>query len=126
MPDASNHQIGKHARQAGASPAAIASHYDLSNEFFQLVLGPDMVYSCALFCEGDDLAAAQMRKLDYHIAESGALRASRVLDVGCGWGALLRRLVDHAGVGHAVGLTLSPAQTEWIGRSPRSGIEIRQ
>src|SRR5262245_41656013 len=126
MSDASNRQLAEHPRRAGASAAAIASHYDLNDEFFRLVLGPDMVYSCALFREGDDLTAAQMRKLDYHIAEASALRASRVLDVGCGWGALLTRLVEHAGIGHAVGLTLSPSQAEWICRSPRAGIEVRQ
>ncbi len=53
----------------GASPGAIAAHYDLSDEFFRLVLGPDMVYSCALFEGRDDLATAQTRKLQYHITE---------------------------------------------------------
>lgn len=113
-------------RRPGASPGAIAAHYDLNDEFFRLVLGPDMVYSCALFDGRDDLATAQTRKLDHHIAEAGAHNAPRVLDVGCGWGAMLTRLVQTAGVGHAVGLTLSPSQAQWIRRVPRPDIEVRQ
>src|SRR6267378_3987310 len=78
--------------RTGASPAAIISHYDMGEEFFQLVLDPDLVYSCALFEAGDSLWDAQRRKLDHHIQASGAATAKRVLDIGCGWGALLRRL----------------------------------
>ena len=111
-------------RRAGASREAIISHYDMGNEFFQLVLDPDMVYSCALFETGDDLQAAQRRKLDHHIVASGAATAKRVLDIGCGWGALLRRLTDHYGVEHAVGLTLSPSQAEWIRKAPRKGLKV--
>src|SRR6516162_6407429 len=95
---------------AGASPEAIKAHYDLSDEFFGLFIGPDMIYSCALFEGDDDLASAQRRKLDHHIASASAYGANRVLDIGCGWGALLRRLVEHAGVRTAVGLTLSRSQ----------------
>src|SRR5512145_1610225 len=54
--------------RAGASPAAISAHYDLSEEFFRLWLGPELIYSCALFEGTQDLAEAQRRKLDYHIA----------------------------------------------------------
>src|SRR5687767_9330537 len=126
MQDTPDHETTEQERRAGASSAAIASHYDLSDDFFRLVLGPEMVYSCAMFREGDDLATAQTRKLDHHIAESGAQNAARVLDVGCGWGAMLSRLIEHAGVGRAVGLTLSPSQAEWIRRSPQDRIEVRQ
>jgi cyclopropane-fatty-acyl-phospholipid synthase len=125
MQGAPDHRAERN-RRVGASPAAIASHYDLCDDFFRLVLGPDMVYSCALFREGDDLATAQTRKLDHHIAEAGARGAARVLDVGCGWGALLTRLVTVAGVGRAVGLTLSPSQTAWIRRNRTPGIEVRE
>lgn len=97
------------------------SHYDMGNDFFRLVLDPEMIYSCALFEDGDDLVTAQRRKLDHHIEAAGAANAARVLDIGCGWGAMLRRLVDHAGAAHAVGLTLSPSQAGWIrdGKNPR-------
>lgn len=110
--------------RTGASPEAIISHYDMGNDFFQLVLDPEMVYSCAQFEPGDNLAAAQLRKLDNHISAAGAANTARVLDIGCGWGAMLRRLVNHAGVGHAVGLTLSPSQAEWIRKTPNLKIEV--
>jgi cyclopropane-fatty-acyl-phospholipid synthase len=113
-------------RVAGASPEAIRAHYDLSDEFFRLVIGPEMVYSCALFEGDDDLAAAQLRKLDHHIASAGAYGASRVLDIGCGWGALLRRLVEQAGVQTAVGLTLSRSQADWIQRAAPMSVEVHE
>jgi cyclopropane-fatty-acyl-phospholipid synthase len=114
------------ADRTGASPDAIMSHYDMGNAFFQLVLDPEMIYSCALFDADEDLATAQRRKLDHHIAAARAANAARVLDIGCGWGAMLRRLVDHAGVAHAVGLTLSPAQADWIRSRPDPKIEVRE
>src|SRR5258707_12588191 len=60
--------------RTGASPAAIISHYDMGEEFFQLVLDPDLVYSCALFEAGDSLWDAQRRKHDHHIQASGGCR----------------------------------------------------
>ncbi len=108
----------------GASKEAIQSHYDLSNGFYELWLDPSMTYSCALWAEGDDLAAAQTRKLDWHIDHAGAAGADRVLDVGCGWGSGLRRLTER-GVGSAVGLTLSEAQRRWIAaRDPDRDIRL--
>jgi cyclopropane-fatty-acyl-phospholipid synthase len=79
-----------------------------------------------MFDETDDLKIAQRRKLDYHIAAARAAGTERVLDIGCGWGALLRRLVEHAAVKHATGLTLSPSQAAWIRRIPRPAIEVRE
>lgn len=110
----------------GASPEAIRAHYDVGEDFFRLWLGPELVYSSALFEGDDDLAAAQTRKLDHHIDAAGARGAARVLDVGCGWGALLRRLVGQAGVQHAVGLTLSASQAAWVKASALPGMEIRE
>jgi cyclopropane-fatty-acyl-phospholipid synthase len=100
---------------AGASVAAIRHHYDLGNDFFALWLDPGRTYSCAWWDgEDDTLGAAQERKLDYH-ADAGRVRnAERVLDIGCGWGAMLRRLVEHHGVSHGVGLTLSEAQARYV------------
>lgn len=114
------------AERTGASPEAIMSHYDMGNDFFRLVLDPEMIYSCALFKGDGDLAAAQRHKLDHHIEAAGAANAARVLDIGCGWGAMLRRLVDHAGVAHAVGLTLSPSQAQWIRDGANPKIEVRE
>lgn len=108
---------------SGASAGAIRHHYDVSPAFYRLWLGDDRVYSSARWEEGDSLETAQRRKIDYHVAESGAAGKARVLDIGCGWGALLARLVGHHGVGRAVGLTLSPAQAECVARDPR--IEVR-
>ncbi len=110
----------------GASAEAIRAHYDTPTEFFRLWLGDDLVYSAALFAEGDDLVAAQNRKLDHHIAAAGVAPGDRVLDVGCGWGAMLHRLTSHAGAGGAVGLTLSTAQAKWIQGLHLPGVEVRE
>jgi cyclopropane-fatty-acyl-phospholipid synthase len=118
--------ISPSENRSGASPAAISAHYDLSEDFFRLLIGPELIYSCAMFEGTDDLASAQIRKLDHHIAAAGAAGAARVLDIGCGWGAMLSRLVDHAGVASAVGLTLSPSQARWIRRNPRPQITVRE
>ncbi|HEX4409810.1 MAG TPA: cyclopropane-fatty-acyl-phospholipid synthase family protein [Xanthobacteraceae bacterium] len=109
----------------GASQDAIEAHYDLGNEFFRLWIGPELVYSSALYEGDDDLAAAQLRKLDHHIKAAGATQASNVLDIGCGWGALLNRLVTHWGAKRAVGLTLSPSQASWIRQMALPNVEVQ-
>jgi cyclopropane-fatty-acyl-phospholipid synthase len=99
----------------GASAAAIRHHYDVGNDFYALWLDPTLSYSCALWDgEGDTLQAAQERKLDYLAGAARAAGAARVLDVGCGWGGLLRRLVERHGAGRVTGLTLSPEQAEHV------------
>lgn len=111
----------------GAGFASISYHYDQSNRFFALWLDPTMTYSSALWDGADDdLEAAQLRKLDYLSAGANVAGARRVLDVGCGWGSLLRRLVDEHGVERAHGITLSQAQVEYIGaaRDPRVSAAI--
>src|SRR4029434_1029034 len=81
-------------------------HYDLSNDFFEAMLDPNMQYSCALFAECDDLASAQLRKLDW-ICERLRLRPGlRLLDIGCGWGGLARYAAHHYGC-QVVGITHS-------------------
>jgi cyclopropane-fatty-acyl-phospholipid synthase len=117
-------QESRSLERTGASADAIMSHYDMGEDFFRLVLDPELNYSCAMFEADEDLVAAQHRKLDHHIAAAGATGKARVLDIGCGWGAMLRRLVDHAGVEHAVGLTLSPSQTRWIRKNEHPKIEV--
>ncbi len=85
------------------------THYDLGNDFFQAMLDPWMQYSCALFAEGDDLAAAQQRKLEM-ICQRLALRPGlRLLDIGCGWGGLAKYAAERHGCA-VVGLTISREQ----------------
>ncbi|MEU5884316.1 cyclopropane-fatty-acyl-phospholipid synthase family protein [Spirillospora sp. NPDC047279] len=110
----------------GASPGAIQHHYDLSDTFYALWLDPGLTYSCALW-EGvaDDLAAAQQRKLAHLAAQARVTRARRVLEVGCGWGSMLRHLLDEEGVDHVVGLTLSPAQAASISSWADPRCEVR-
>ncbi|WP_067855062.1 class I SAM-dependent methyltransferase [Nocardia shimofusensis] len=104
----------------GASADAIRSHYDIGNEFYALWLDSSLTYSCGLWLDPhgsaaeDTLEAAQDRKHDLLIRESHAVGARRVLDVGSGWGALLRRLVQTHEVEQVVGLTLSQAQVDSV------------
>ena len=108
------HKVQGTSSYRGASVAAIQHHYDLGNEFYGLWLDASLTYSCALWEAGDTLESAQLRKLDYMAKGAYATDSRHVLDVGCGWGSLLRRLVEAHGVAHSVGLTLSDAQAEWI------------
>lgn len=109
----------------GASTGAIRYHYDIGNQFYRLWLDPTLTYSCAMWEGADSLEQAQTNKIDYHIRQSGAMQAKRVLDIGCGWGGVLRRMVDNYGVRQAVGLTLSKAQADWISAfaDPRIQVE---
>ncbi|MFG2005946.1 class I SAM-dependent methyltransferase [Spirillospora sp. NPDC048911] len=111
---------------SGTSPAAIRSHYDLSNEFYGLWLDAGRTYSCALWeAAGDTLEAAQERKLDHLIEGARAAGAGHVLDVGCGWGSLLARLTGEHNAGEAVGLTLSPRQADWVAGLGLARCEVR-
>ena len=89
---------------------AIQHHYDVSNEFYQLWLDPGLVYSCAYFREdSDSLEQAQVQKLD-HICRKLLLQpGEKLLDIGCGWGALIMHAARHYGV-LATGITLSENQ----------------
>jgi cyclopropane-fatty-acyl-phospholipid synthase len=109
----------------GATAESIKHHYDVSNDFFALWLDTDLTYTCALWDEGDTLENAQERKLDYLIEGARAAGARRVLDVGCGWGSLLERLVRTHGVQQAVGLTLSDSQAEYLRELALERTEVR-
>ncbi len=88
----------------------VQAHYDLSNDFFALFLDPSMTYSCAYFDPPDlDLAGAQRAKIDLSLGKCDLKPGQRLLDIGCGWGATIRRAVEKYGV-RAVGLTLSEQQ----------------
>jgi cyclopropane-fatty-acyl-phospholipid synthase len=109
----------------GASVKAIQHHYDVSNDFYKLWLDSTNTYSCALWEENDTLELAQLRKIDFHITQARAKSTKRVLDVGCGWGSTVKRLVEHHNVEHAVGLTLSKTQAEWVVSFNQPQIEVR-
>jgi cyclopropane-fatty-acyl-phospholipid synthase len=92
---------------------AISHHYDVGNDFYQLVLGPSMTYSCAFWDEtASTLEAAQTAKVDLVARKLGLREGMRVLDVGCGWGTFVIHAAREYGV-HAVGITLSKAQAEF-------------
>jgi cyclopropane-fatty-acyl-phospholipid synthase len=111
----------------GSSAEAVQHHYDVGNEFYSLWLDPTLTYTCALWDDDarDTLEAAQLRKLDYHAAQARVGGARRVLDIGCGWGSMLRRMVEAHGVERAVGVTLSRAQTDYVARLGVPGVEVR-
>lgn len=111
---------------------AIAFHYDVSNEFYRLWLDEEMVYSCAYFNDpGENLDRAQRNKLD-HVCRKLRLKAGeRLLDVGCGWGALICWAAQHYGV-RAHGITLSRQQYEYthtkirdLGLEKQVSVELR-
>ncbi|MFD3702007.1 class I SAM-dependent methyltransferase [Nocardia sp. NPDC058658] len=95
--------------------AAISHHYDVGNEFYRLVLGPSMTYSCARFVPDDDgsLEAAQRAKHDLICRKLGLAEQSglRLLDVGCGWGSMAIHAASTYGA-QVVGVTISSAQVE--------------
>ncbi|WJF89694.1 cyclopropane-fatty-acyl-phospholipid synthase family protein [Paraburkholderia bonniea] len=89
---------------------AIQYHYDVSNEFYQLWLDENMVYSCAYFENGDeDLATAQIKKIDHILTKIQLQPGQRLLDIGCGWGALVLRAAQKFGA-QCIGITLSQNQ----------------
>ncbi|WP_321884334.1 cyclopropane-fatty-acyl-phospholipid synthase family protein [Paraburkholderia bannensis] len=89
---------------------AIQYHYDVSNEFYKLWLDENMVYSCAYFENGDeDLATAQIKKIDHILTKIQLKEGQTLLDIGCGWGALVLRAAQKFGA-RCVGVTLSQNQ----------------
>jgi cyclopropane-fatty-acyl-phospholipid synthase len=98
----------RHDKRADA--AAIRYHYDVSNEFYAQFLDPDLVYSCAYFEQGDEtLAAAQSKKIDHILKKIRLQPGQRLLDIGCGWGALVLRAAQQYQA-RCVGVTLSENQ----------------
>jgi len=109
----------------GTSAAAIQHHYDEAPRFFALWLDPLLTYSCGMWDGAQSLEEAQTRKMDYHAARSGAIHANRVLDIGCGFGGLMRRLADVHEVKHVVGLTLSQTQAGHVATWADPRLEAR-
>lgn len=114
----------------GRDKKAIEYHYDVSNEFYRLFLDQNMVYSCAYFKTPDDsLEQAQLNKLDHILNKLMVKPGERLLDIGCGWGALIVRAAKKYGA-RATGVTLSQNQydhaRELIAREGLEGqVEVR-
>ncbi|WP_297837952.1 cyclopropane-fatty-acyl-phospholipid synthase family protein [uncultured Roseibium sp.] len=97
-------------RSSGSRKDDIAFHYDVSNDFYRLFLDPEMLYTCAYFSDwSNDLATAQKDKLDMICRKLRLKPGDRLLDIGCGWGALICHAAEHYGV-TAVGVTLAEEQ----------------
>ncbi|HZG07287.1 MAG TPA: cyclopropane-fatty-acyl-phospholipid synthase family protein [Streptomyces sp.] len=98
----------------GRDRRAISHHYDVGNDFYALVLGPSMVYSCAYWDEDENttLEDAQQAKLDLVCRKLALKPGQRLLDVGCGWGSLVLHAAREYGV-RAVGVTLSREQATY-------------
>ena len=97
----------------GRDADVISHHYDVSNRFYRLVLGPSMAYTCAVYPEPDaTLEAAQAEKFDLVCRKLDLKPGQRLLDVGCGWGGMVRHAAREYGV-RALGVTLSREQAQW-------------
>jgi cyclopropane-fatty-acyl-phospholipid synthase len=114
----------RHSR--GRDAAAIHHHYDVSNSFYELVLGPSMTYTCAVFPEPDaTLEQAQTAKYDLVCRKLDLRPGQRLLDIGSGWGGMVRHAVREYGV-TAIGVTLSRNQAQWATRAiERDGLQGR-
>jgi cyclopropane-fatty-acyl-phospholipid synthase len=118
----------RHSKRRDA--AAIKHHYDVGDDFYRLMLGPAMTYSCARFeAPGATLEEAQRSKHELVCRKLGLVEGARVLDVGCGWGSMVLHAARTYAV-RAVGITLSPSQAAWArARAEREGlgaqVEIR-
>jgi len=114
----------RHSKSRDAQ--AIAHHYDVSNRFYELVLGPSMTYSCAVWPRTDaTLEDAQAAKYELICRKLDLREGMRLLDVGCGWGGMVMHAATHHGV-TAVGVTISRRQAEWAAKAvAESGLADR-
>ncbi|CUR54254.1 Cyclopropane-fatty-acyl-phospholipid synthase [metagenome] len=97
----------------GRDAEAIHHHYDVSNRFYELVLGPSMTYTCAVFPHADaTLEEAQFEKYDLVARKLDLKPGQRLLDIGCGWGGMVRHAAREYGV-KTLGVTLSREQAAW-------------
>ncbi|MFE9612626.1 class I SAM-dependent methyltransferase [Streptomyces sp. NPDC006012] len=99
----------RHLHTRRSDKQAISHHYDVGNDFYEIVLGPSMVYSCAYWEEAGTLESAQRDKLELVCRKLGLTAGQRLLDVGCGWGSMAIHAAREHGV-HVVGVTLSQEQ----------------
>jgi cyclopropane-fatty-acyl-phospholipid synthase len=101
----------RHSRHRDSS--AIAHHYDVSNRFYEMALGPSMTYTCACYPHAEaSLEEAQEHKYELVSRKVGLRSGDRLLDVGCGWGGMVMHAARKHGV-RALGVTLSAQQASW-------------
>lgn len=127
----SNYFAPEESAGRGASMSAIQYHYDVGNDFYSMWLDEDLVYSAARWTHpitGASLAAsievAQRNKIDFHLEAINAKPGDAVLDIGCGWGALLFVAASCYGVKRATGLTLSAKQHSLIENRFHSNVDV--
>jgi cyclopropane-fatty-acyl-phospholipid synthase len=125
-PPASEARVRGRRHSLRRDRVAVRHHYDVPTDFYRLVLGPSLVYSCAYWAgEDESLEEAQERKLDLVCRKLDLQPGERLLDVGCGWGSLLLHAAERYGV-RAVGITLSESQAaEARRRAAAAGLEER-
>jgi len=129
-PPASQARVSGRLHSLARDRSSISHHYDLSNEFYSLVLEPQMAYSCGYHATPDvSLEEAQRAKLDLVCTKLGLEPGMRVLDVGCGWGSLSLHAAQHFGA-QVTGVTISREQKAFIDariaeRGLRDRVEIR-
>ena len=122
--------LGGRRHSKGRDANAISHHYDVSNRFYEWVLGPTMAYTCACYPHQDaTLEEAQAHKFDLVARKLGLGAGMRLLDVGCGWGGMVMHAAREYGA-RALGVTLSAQQAAWgqaaIEREGLSGLaEVR-
>lgn len=104
------HSLIYTSKSKGNQKKEVTSHYDIGNDFYRLWLDETMSYSCGYFKgEGDSLFEAQVQKVDHILEKLQLEKGMTLLDIGCGWGFLLKRAAQHYGV-RGVGITLSEEQ----------------
>lgn len=96
-----------------SSTRAVKNHYDIESRIYEHFLDAEMVYTAAFFEEADDLYAAQQAKLARITERLSLPKGARVLDIGCGWGALARHIVRNRPDVHVTGVTISEGQLNW-------------
>ncbi|MFE6484682.1 class I SAM-dependent methyltransferase [Streptomyces sp. NPDC057757] len=102
----------RHLHTRRSDRQAISHHYDVGNDFYEIVLGPSMVYSCAYWEDGGILEDAQRDKLELVSRKLDLKAGQRLLDVGCGWGSMAIHAAREHGVS-VVGVTLSQEQAAY-------------
>ena len=119
---------GLRDNRLGQARENVAAHYDLGNDFYSEWLDPSMTYSAARFAPGDDLEAAQRRKVTALLDRLELGPGKRLMEIGCGWGSLAIEAAKRGS--EVVGLTLSAEQKSWAekkigGQQLSAQIEIR-